>query len=77
MLTQIKKYFVSLRLEGEEALKYSYVCRHRGEKFNIVSNNHGRTQNCDFSVIDRKYSFGASLVKKSKLSAEAEIWYLD
>ena len=30
-----------------------------------------------FSVFDRNYAFWANLVQKSKLSAEAEIWYLD
>ena len=45
------------------------------EKFNIVRNSHGCTQNCDFFVLDRKYPFRASLAQKSKLSAEAEIWY--
>ena len=27
------------------------------EKFNIVSNDHGRTQKYDFSVINQKYPF--------------------
>ena len=26
----------------------------RVEKFNIVSKDHGRTQDCNFSVLDRK-----------------------
>ena len=49
----------------------------RTEKFNIVSNDRGRTQNLDFSVLDPKYPFWASLVQKSKSSFQAEIWYLD
>ena len=35
----------------------------RKEKFTIISNHHGRTQKCDFSVLDRKYK----KYKKSKL----------
>ena len=31
------KYYLSLRLERVEALKYRCVCRPRSEKFNIVS----------------------------------------
>ena len=27
------------------------------QKFNIVSNDHGHTQKCDFSVLDWKYPF--------------------
>ena len=40
----------------------------RAEKFDIVSNDLGRTHKCDFSVFDWKYSFWANLVQKSKLS---------
>ena len=29
----------------------------RSEKFNIVSNDHGRTRKCNFSVFDWKYHF--------------------
>ena len=43
--------FFSLRLEGEETLKWTVVsvgpCE---EKFNIASNDHGRRQKCNFSV---------------------------
>ena len=38
----------------------------RAEKFNIVSNDHGRTYKCDFSVFERKYPFWANLVKKNQ-----------
>ena len=38
------------------------------EKFNIVTNDQGRMQNCKFSVLHRKYPFLASLVQKSKFS---------
>ena len=36
----------------------------RVEKFNIVSNDNGRTKKCDVSFIDQKYRFG--LVQKVK-----------
>ena len=39
---------------------------HRAEKFNVVSNDHGRTHKWDFSVFDQKYPFQANLVKKVK-----------
>ena len=39
----------------------------RAEKFNVVSNDHGRTQNCDFSFLDRKYPFWSGFLQKSKL----------
>ena len=29
----------------------------RSENFNIVSNDHGNTQKCDFSILDKKYAF--------------------
>ena len=38
----------SLRLEGVETLKYYHVCWLRSEKVNIVSNNHGCMQKCNF-----------------------------
>ena len=34
----------------------------RAEKFNIVSNDHGRSQKCNFSILVRKYSFWGNLV---------------
>ena len=37
------------------------------EKFNIVSNDHGRTHKCDFSVSGREYLFWASLVEDIKI----------
>ena len=36
------------------------------EKFNIVSNDHGRTHKCSFSVFDRKFPFWANLIKKNQ-----------
>ena len=36
------------------------------EKFNVVSNDHGRTQKCDFPVLDPKYPFCANLVQKNQ-----------
>ena len=47
------------------------------EKFNIASNDHGRTQKCDFSVLDRKCPLEQIWCKKSELSVQAEIWYLN
>ena len=41
---------------------------YRAEKFNLVSNEHGRMQNCEFSVLDQQYPLWAILVQKSKLS---------
>ena len=37
------------------------------EMFNIVINGQGRTQKCNFSVLDRKYHFSANLVEKIKI----------
>ena len=45
---------LSLRLDGEGTLKYRCVWCPRAEKFNIVSNDHGHTQNGDFYVLYRK-----------------------
>ena len=42
-----------LRLEGEETVGSGV------EKFNIVSNDHGRMQKCDSSVFDRKLPLSA------------------
>ena len=39
---QIIDYYLSLQLEGAETLKYRCVCGPRSEKFNIVSDDHGR-----------------------------------
>ena len=51
------KYYLSLRLERVEALKYRCVCRPRSEKFNIISNDHGRVQKCNFCVLVCKTNF--------------------
>ena len=50
-------FLSSLRLEGVETLKYRHVCRPRSEKFNVVSNDHGRTQKFDFCVSVVKTNF--------------------
>ena len=63
-MSNVTLRLLSLRLEGEEILKYRCVCRPRAEKFNIVSNDHGHTHKCHFSFFDRKYPFLANLVKK-------------
>ena len=39
---------------------------HRAEKFNVVSNDHGRTQKYDFFILDREYRSWANLVQKIK-----------
>ena len=41
---------MSLRIEGEETLNATVSVGLRTEKFNIVSNGHGRTQECNFCV---------------------------
>ena len=46
------------------------------EKLKMISNDLGRTQKSEFSVLDRKYLFGKIWSKKSKLSVYAKIWYL-
>ena len=56
----------SPRLEGEETLKCRCISL-RVEIINIVSNNHGRTQKSDFSVLDWKFSFWAYLVQKNQI----------
>ena len=38
----------------------------RAERFNIVSNDHGRKHKCDFSVLERKFPFWENLVKKNQ-----------
>ena len=43
------------------------------EKFNVVSNDHGRTHKCDFSVSDRKYPFCANLVKKKNPNCQFKL----
>ena len=48
---------MSLRLEGEETLKYRLSVGPPSKKFNIVSNDHGRTQKCDFCVSVGKTNF--------------------
>ena len=60
---------LSLRLEGEETLKYHCVCQPPSgtEKFNIVRNKYGRTHKCYLSVFDRKHPFWANLVQKVKI----------
>ena len=58
---------MSLQLKGEETLNTVVSVGPRAEKFNIVSNDHGRTQNCDFSVFAWKYPFWANLVQKLKI----------
>ena len=39
----------------------------RAGKFNIVSNNHGHTEKCDFFALVRKYHFWENLVQKIKI----------
>ena len=37
------------------------------KKFNIVRNDHGHTQRCDFSVLDRNHPFWANSAQKIKI----------
>ena len=63
-----KRYsLLSLRLEGEETLKYRCVRQPRAEKFNIVRKDHGRTHKCDFSVSHQKFPFRGNLVQNIKI----------
>ena len=48
---------MSLRLEGVDTLKYRCVCRTPSEKFNIVINDHGRTQKYSCCVPIGKTNF--------------------
>ena len=54
---------LSLQLETEETLKCCRVCCHLANKFNIVSNDHGYMQKCNFL----EYQFWANLVQKIKI----------
>ena len=49
LLLKIELCLLPLQLGRVETLKYRCACRPRSEKFNIVSNDHGRTQKRDFS----------------------------
>ena len=54
-----------LRLEGQETLEYPTVyVNPRAQKFNIVNNDHGRTEN---SVFDWKYPFWENLAQKNQI----------
>ena len=39
------------------------------ENFNLLSNDQGGTQKCDFSVLVRKYPFWTNLVQKIKVAS--------
>ena len=65
-MTNVSASLLSLRLKGEKTLKWPCVCWPRVEKFDIVSNDHGRTQNYSFSVLDQKYPFCLFLVQNVK-----------
>ena len=41
--------------------KYRCLSAPMQKKFNIVRNDHGHTQRCEFSVLDRKQPFRANL----------------
>ena len=56
-LHDIFAHLLSLRLKGVETLKYRCVCWSLFENFNIVSNDHGLTQKCDFCVSVFKINF--------------------
>ena len=54
------------RLEGKKTLRYRCFVGPRAEKFNIVSNDHGRTHKYNFSVFNRKSPFWANLLKTNQ-----------
>ena len=58
--------FLSLQLEGEETLKYRFVCRTFAKKFNIVSNDHGHMQYAIFPFSTGNSLFARSWSKKKK-----------
>ena len=59
---------LSLRLEGEETLKYRCISRPPcKKKINIISNDQGRTHKSDFSVFKQKYPFWTNLLQKIKI----------
>ena len=39
------------------------------ENFNLLSNDQGGTQKCDFSVLIREYPFWTNLVQKIKVAS--------
>ena len=67
---QSKRNFISISLAIFKFLAINILkweTNARAEKFNIVSNDHGRTRKCDFPVSDRKYPFWANLLQKIKI----------
>ena len=62
-----------LQLEGEEILKYVVSVGPHVEKFSIVSNDHGRTHNGDFSIFDQKFPFWVNLVKKKNQNCQFKL----
>ena len=58
------EYNCLCEIDEKEILKYCCVGRPPTEKFHIVSNDNGCRQNCNFSVLDRKYAFWVNLVAR-------------
>ena len=55
--------------------KYRCLSAPMQKKFNIVRNDHGHTQRCEFSVLDRKQPFRANLEQKIKIFSQS--WSLE
>ena len=55
--------------------KYRCLSAPMQKKFNIVRNDHGHTQRCEFSVLDRKQPFRANLEQKIKIVSQS--WSLE
>ena len=55
--------------------KYRCLSAPMQKKFNIVRNDHGHTQRCGFSVLDRKQPFRANLEQKIKIVSQS--WSLE
>ena len=51
--------------------KYRCLSAPMQKKFNIVRNDHGHTQRCEFSVLDRKQPFRANLEQKIKIVSQS------
>ena len=43
------------------------------EKFNIVSNDHGLVQKCDFSVLDQIYPFWVNLIQNQNCKFKLKV----
>ena len=74
LLLKIELCLLPLQLGRVETLKYRCGCRPRSEKFNIVSNDHGRTQKRDFCVSVGKTNFTDHHTPDQYTVLENQIW---